>query len=78
MEINTVCASSKTYEIILGRKIDLKKAGSKVEVFAELPVAIFAFHKGCAVTIYQSGRVVVKGAENIDELAKELDELLQS
>lgn len=72
-----MCSSSNTYEIMLGRHIDLKKACKKIEVFAQLPVAVFAFYKDCAITVYESGRIVVKGAKDIKALAEELDGLLK-
>jgi hypothetical protein len=76
------CATSSGFEIKLqGRRIDLKRAEKALvglgETVASSPVVLLAKVKGYSLSVYASGRMLVKdddrlGEEEATELAKEI------
>ncbi len=76
------CTTAKGIEIKLkDRRIDLKKAEAALarsgEVVASSPVVLLAKFKGVQMSIYGSGRIMVKGVKRtetrkVEALAREL------
>ncbi len=76
------CTTAKGIEIKLREKrIDLKKAeaalGRAGEVVASSPVVLLAKFKGLQLSIYGSGRIMVKGVKRtetkrVEKIAREL------
>jgi hypothetical protein len=76
------CASSNGFEIKLkGKRIDIKKAEQAVSVIGETkatsPIVMLSVIKGYQVSVYASGRLMVKSEERMSEedatkLAKEI------
>ena len=79
------CKSSGGVEIKLQKKIDIKKAERALskhgEVAGSSPVVLLVGFKGYTVSVYGSGRMMVKGKKiNLkagEELAKELVSILE-
>jgi hypothetical protein len=77
------CTSSNGIEIKLnGKKIDLKKAGAVLDSVGESPVVLLAKFHGYSLSIYASGRIMVKGKKRIqlksgERLAKALMKILE-
>lgn len=78
------CTSSKTYEILVkNKRMDLKKAteilSAKAEEVAKTPrFALYKF-EGHPVSLYESGKIIVKEIEKkeAEEIAKKLLGLLE-
>lgn len=76
------CASSNGFEIKLrGKRIDMKKAEQAIsgigETKATSPIVMLALIKGYNVSVYASGRLMVKSEERLSQedataLAKEI------
>ncbi|MFH1520939.1 MAG: hypothetical protein ABID61_04795 [Candidatus Micrarchaeota archaeon] len=77
------CSSSNGIEIRLkGKKIDLKKTALIFEPVGTSPVVLLVKFNGYAVSLYASGRVMIKGSKKIsnktgNSLAKDLIMLLE-
>lgn len=79
------CTSVSGIEIKLKKKIDLKKAENVFskhgEVAGSSPVVLLVGYKGYSISIYESGRMMVKGngvnLKKGEGLAKELIPLLK-
>lgn len=75
------CASSKAFEIkFKEKKIDLKKAEAVGNVMASTPVVLVAKFEEAAISIYASGRIMMKGVGGSAAriLAKKLVSLLEN
>lgn len=79
------CKSSGGVEIKLKKKIDIKKAEKALskhgEVAGSSPVVMLVGYKGYSLSVYGSGRMMVKGKrvslKKGEELAKELVSILE-
>jgi ribonuclease HIII len=74
------CASSKAFEIkFKDKKLDLKKAELVGNVLATTPAVLVAKFEDAAISIYASGRIMMKGVEGkkAEQLANKLVALLQ-
>lgn len=77
------CSSSNGIEIRLKeRKLDLEKTASLFEPVGTSPVVLLVKFKGYAVSLYSSGRIMIKGSKKIsskvgNSLAKDLIALLE-
>ncbi|VVC04280.1 Uncharacterised protein [Candidatus Bilamarchaeum dharawalense] len=77
------CSSSNGVEIKLkNKKIDLKKAELLLSSLGNSPVVILAKFKDYSVSLYASGRIMVKGKKKINHkqgngIAKELITILE-
>ena len=75
------CASSKAYEVKFGHSIDLEKLSNAMEennVFSLSSVVLLAKINGKPVSIYSSGRAMIKEVkkEEAEQIAKVLFLLL--
>ncbi len=81
------CTSAKGIEIKLkGKRLDLKKAETVFaragEVVASSPVVLLAKYAGVQMSVYGSGRIMVKGVKRtetkrVEALARELLAVLE-
>jgi hypothetical protein len=74
------CASANAYEITLrGRQLDLKKAGKALAglgtVAATTPAVLLAKIGNYSISVYASGRLMVKGMEKLK--SKDVNELAE-
>lgn len=77
------CSSSNGVEIRLkNRKLDLKKAETLFPSVGTSPVVLLVKFNGYAVSLYASGRIMIKGSKKIsskvgNSLAKDIIALLE-
>ncbi|HLC69143.1 MAG TPA: hypothetical protein VJH24_04860 [Candidatus Bilamarchaeaceae archaeon] len=74
------CASAKAYEIKFGRKIDIEKLQQALgeAVVSSTPVVLLCRINGKPVSIYASGRAMIKdiSKEKAEEIGRKLVEFL--
>ncbi len=76
------CNSAKAYEIKFAEAIDLKKAevalSQKYEILASTPVMLMVNIDNNAVTLYASGRALIKyvSKEKANEIGEKIVDLL--
>lgn len=75
------CASAKAYEIKFTKKININKAREALgdAVLSSMPVVLLCKIRGKPVSIYASGRAMIKeaNAQEADAIAKILSEKLR-
>ncbi len=70
------CASSNAYEIkFRDKKIDLDKVAVGMTL-AKTPVILVSVFEKCSLTIYASGRIMIKGVKTRDAADKLADSIV--
>jgi len=64
------CSSKGAFEVISDKKIAFNKIKEKFKLIAETPVLILVKFKGCDISCFKTGKLLIKGCGDKDKAEK--------